>query len=150
MEHKTKKKRGLPEAGTPVGGRVEHKTKKKRGLPEAGTPAGGRVEHKWSISQRKSGVLYDRSRSGRPYLLRQAPSPKASHFPLAGWSCPLRQDRAVHRRSEACMAGAQLASLPWLTVDSFGLPPPFPPPFPLDVRKYMLISIYYVDYGIIS
>nr|DAM89192.1 MAG TPA: hypothetical protein [Caudoviricetes sp.] len=22
--------------------------------------------------------------------------------------------------------------------------------FPLDVRKYMLISIYYVDYGIIS
>nr|DAO93076.1 MAG TPA: hypothetical protein [Caudoviricetes sp.] len=48
------------------------------------------------------------------------------------------------------MAGAQLTSLPWLTVDSFGLPPPFPPPFPLDVRKYMLISIYYVDYGIIS
>ena len=45
------------------------------------------------------------------------------------WSCPVRQDRAVHRRSEACMAGAQLASLPWLTVDSFGLPPPFPPPF---------------------
>lgn len=99
----------------------------------------------WSISQRrKSEVLYDRSRSGRPYLLRQAPSPKASHFPLAlypiswhegiqrekVWSCPVRQDRAVHRRSEACMAGAQLASLPWLTVDSFGLPPPFPPPFP--------------------
>lgn len=99
----------------------------------------------WSISQRrKSEVLYDRSRSGRPYLLRQAPSPQDFPFPLdlypiawqegiqreKVWSCPVRQDRAVHRRSEACIAGAQLASLPWLTVDSFGLPPPFPPPFP--------------------
>lgn len=119
----------------------------------------------WSKSQRKkSEVLCGRSRSGRPYPLRQAPSPQDFPFPLdlypiawqegiqreKVWSCPVRQDRAVHRRSEACMAGAQLASLPWLTVDSFGLPPPFPPPFPLDVRKYMLISIYYVDYGIIS
>ena len=100
----------------------------------------------WSISQRrKSEVLYDRSRSGRPYLLRQAPSPKASHFPLAlypiswhegiqrekVWSCPVRQDRAVHRRSEACMVCAPLASLPWLTVDLSGFPPPLPPPFPI-------------------
>ena len=99
----------------------------------------------WSKSQRKkSEVLYDRSRSGRPYPLRQAPSPQDFPFPLdlypiarqegiqreKVWSCPVRQDRAVHRRSEACMAGAQLVSLPWLTVDSFGLPPPFPPPFP--------------------
>ena len=98
----------------------------------------------WSISQRrKSEVMCSRSRSGRPYPLRQAPSPQDFPFPLdlypiarqegiqreKVWSCPVRQDRAVHRRSEACMAGAQLASLPWLTVDSFGLPPPFPPPF---------------------
>lgn len=45
------------------------------------------------------------------------------------WSCPVRQDRAVHRRSEACMAGAQLASLPWLTVDLPGFPSPFLPSF---------------------
>ena len=91
----------------------------------------------------KSKVVFGRSRSGRPYPLRQAPSPQDFPFPLdlypiarqegiqreKVWSCPVRQDRAVHRRSEACMAGAQLASLPWLTVDSFGLPPPFPPPF---------------------
>ena len=91
----------------------------------------------------KGVVLCGRSRSGRPYPLRQAPSPQDFPFPLdlypiarqegiqreKVWSCPVRQDRAVHRRSEACMAGAQLASLPWLTVDSFGLPPPFPPPF---------------------
>ena len=98
----------------------------------------------WSRSQRrKSEVMCGRSRSGRPYPLRQAPSPQDFPFPLdlypiarqegiqreKVWSCPMRQDRAVHRRSEACMAGAQLASLPWLTVDSFGLPPPFPPPF---------------------
>jgi hypothetical protein len=151
-------------------------------LPESGTRKGiGR-----SRSQRKKGeVLCGRSRSGRPYPLRQAPSPqdfpfplalypiscyrspgpgrgsggaeakgkkvrscavahapaarilygrlhrpKTSHFPWLYipwqegiqrekvWSCPVRQDRAVHRRSEACMAGAQLASLPWLTVDS--------------------------------
>ena len=94
--------------------------------------------------RRKSEVMCSRSRSGRPYPLRQAPSPQDFPFPLdlypiarqegiqreKVWSCPVRQDRAVHRRSEACMAGAQLASLPWLTVDSFGLPPPFPPPFP--------------------
>ena len=71
------------------------------------------------------------------------------------------------------MAGAQLASLPWLTVDLSGLVAVayggliwprcrglrwtylafllhFHHLFPLDVRKYMLISIYYVDYGIIS
>ena len=92
----------------------------------------------------KGEVLCGRSRSGRPYPLRQAPSPQDFPFPLdlypiawqegiqreKVWSCPVRQDRAVHRRSEACIAGAQLASLPWLTVDSFGLPPPFPPPFP--------------------
>lgn len=95
------------------------------------------------IQRKKSKVVCGRSRSGRPYPLRQAPSPQDFPFPLAlypiarqegiqrekVWSCPVRQDRAVHRRSEACMAGAQLASLPWLTVDSFGLPPPFPPPF---------------------
>ena len=99
----------------------------------------------WSKSQRKkSEVLCGRSRSGRPYPLRQAPSPQDFPFPLdlypiarqegiqreKVWSCPMRQDRAVHRRSEACMAGAQLASLPWLTVDLSGFPPPFPPPFP--------------------
>lgn len=111
-------------------------------LPESGARKGiGR-----SRSQRRKGeVLCGRSRSGRPYPLRQAPSPQDFPFPLdlypiarqegiqreKVWSCPVRQDRAVHRRSEACMAGAQLASLPWLTVDSFGLPPPFPPPFPL-------------------
>ena len=140
-------------------------------LPESGTRKGiGR-----SRSQRRKGeVMCSRSRSGRPYPLRQAPSPQDFPFPLdlypiarqegiqrekvkscavahapaarilygrlhrprqegiqreKVWSCPVRQDRAVHRRSEACMAGAQLASLPWLTVDSFGLPPPFPPPF---------------------
>ena len=138
-----------------------------------------------------SKILCGRSRSGRPYPLRQAPSPQDFPFPLdlypiawqegiqreKVWSCPVRQDRAVHRRSEACMAGAQLASLPWLTVDSFGLPPPLGGMYGrcstglvavaygglirpssatstafsyLDVRKYMLISIYYVDYGIIS
>lgn len=32
--------------------------------------------------RRKSEVMRGRSRSGRPYLLRQAPCPKASHFPL--------------------------------------------------------------------
>nr|DAT71981.1 MAG TPA: hypothetical protein [Caudoviricetes sp.] len=99
----------------------------------------------WSRSQRrKSEVMCGRSRSGRPYPLRQAPSPQDFPFPLdlypiarqegiqreKVWSCPMRQDRAVHRRSEACMAGAQLASLPWLTVDLSGFPPPFPPPFP--------------------
>nr|DAY39028.1 MAG TPA: hypothetical protein [Caudoviricetes sp.] len=99
----------------------------------------------WSKSQRKkSEVLCGRSRSGRPYPLRQAPSPQDFPFPLdlypiarqegiqreKVWSCPMRQDRAVHRRSEACMAGAQLASLPWLTVDLSGFPPPFPPPLP--------------------
>lgn len=130
-------------------------------LPEPGTRRGiGR-----SKSQRRKGeVMCGRSRSGRPYPLRQAPSPQGFPFPLAlypiSWhegiqrkkvrSCPVRQDRAVHRRSEACMADAQLASLPWLTVDSFGLPPQLPHLFPLDIRKYMLISIYYVDYGIIS
>ena len=45
------------------------------------------------------------------------------------WSCPVRQDRAVHRRSEACMAGVQLASLPWLTEDLSGFPPQIPLPF---------------------
>ena len=95
----------------------------------------------WSRSQRrKSEVMCGRSRSGRPYPLRQAPSPQDFPFPLdlypiarqegiqreKVWSCPMRQDRAVHRRSEACMAGAQLASLPWLTVDLSGFPPPFP------------------------
>lgn len=99
----------------------------------------------WSRSQRrKSEVMCGRSRSGRPYPLRQAPSPQDFPFPLdlypiarqegiqreKVWSCPMRQDRAVHRRSEACMAGAQLASLPWLTVDLSGFPPPFPPPLP--------------------
>lgn len=92
----------------------------------------------WSKSQRrKSEVMCGRSRSGRPYLLRQAPSPQDFPFPLdlypiarqegiqreKVWSCPVRQDRAVRRRSEACMAGAQLASLPWLTVDLSGFPP---------------------------
>ena len=79
------------------------------------------------------------------------------------------------------MVCAPLASLPWLTVDLSGFPPPLPPPLggmyglcstglvavayggliwlssatstafsPFDVRKYILISIYYVDYGIIS
>ena len=130
-------------------------------LPESGTRKGiGR-----SRSQRRKGeVLCGRSRSGRPYPLRQAPSPQDFPFPLdlypiarqegiqreKVWSCPVRQDRDVHRRSEACMAGAQLASLPWLTVDLSGFPPQIPLLFPLDVRKYMLISIYYVDYGIIS
>lgn len=99
----------------------------------------------WSRSQRrKSEVMCGRSRSGRPYPLRQAPSPQDFPFPLdlypiarqegiqreKVWSCPMRQDRAVHRRSEACMAGSQLASLPWLTVDLSGFPPPFPPPLP--------------------
>lgn len=102
---------------------------------------GDRVEQK---PKKKSEVLCGRSRSGRPYPLRQAPSPQDFPFPLdlypiarqegiqreKVWSCPMRQDRAVHRRSEACMAGAQLASLPWLTVDLSGFPPPFPPPFP--------------------
>lgn len=105
-----------------------------------GPPVGGSGGAK---AKEKSEVLCGRSRSGRPYPLRQAPSPQDFPFPLdlypiawqegiqreKVWSCPVRQDRAVHRRSEACMAGAQLASLPWLTVDSFGLPPPFPPPF---------------------
>ena len=106
-------------------------------LPESGTRKGiGR-----SRSQRRKGeVLCGRSRSDRPYPLRQAPSPQDFPFPLdlypiarqegiqreKVWSCPMRQDRAVHRRSEACMAGAQLASLPWLTVDLSGFPPPFP------------------------
>ena len=100
----------------------------------------------WSRNQRrKSEVMCGRSRSGRPYPLRQAPSPQDFPFPLdlypiarqegiqreKVWSCPMRQDRAVHRRSEACMAGAQLASLPWLTVDLSGFPPPLPPPFPI-------------------
>ena len=138
------------------GDRVEQKPKKKSEvlydrsrsgrpypIPEADTPAGGSGGAE--AKEKKSEVLYDRSRSGRPYLLRQAPCPKASHFPLAlypitwqegiqrekVWSCPVRQDRAVHRRSEACMAGAQLASLPWLTVDLSGFPPPLPPPFPI-------------------
>lgn len=129
-------------------------------LPEPGTRRGiGRSRSQ----RRKSEVMCGRSRSGRPYPLRQAPSPQGFPFPLAlypiarqegiqrekVWSCPMRQDRAVHRRSEACMAGAQLASLPWLTVDLSGFPPPFHHLFPLDIRKYMLISIYYVDYGII-
>ena len=39
------------------------------------------------------------------------------------------------------MAGAQLASLPWLTVDSFGLPPPLPPPFPFGFLLAMLWDI---------
>ena len=116
-------------------------------LVEAVSYTGGR-DHGRGIGRsrsqrRKSEVMCGRSRSGRPYPLRQAPSPQDLPFPLdlypiarqegiqreKVWSCPVRQDRAVHRRSEACMAGAQLASLPWLTVDSFGLPPPFPPPF---------------------
>ena len=139
---------------------MEHKPKKKkRGLvrslalrPSVSSTAGsiaqgfpfplGFISH--NIARRnpkgKGEVLCGRSRSGRPYPLRQAPSPQDFPFPLdlypiarqegiqreKVWSCPVRQDRAVHRRSEACMAGAQLASLPWLTVDSFGLPPPFP------------------------
>ena len=83
----------------------------------------------WSKSQRKK---------ARSCAVAHAPAarilygrlhrPKTSHFLWIQrekvWSCPMRQDRAVHRRSEACMAGAQLASFPWLTVDSFGCPPP--------------------------
>ena len=75
------------------------------------------------------------------------------------------------------MVCAPLASLPWLTVDLSGCPPPLGGMYGLcstglvavayggliwlssatstafshlDVLKYMLISIYYVDYGIIS
>ena len=75
------------------------------------------------------------------------------------------------------MVCAPLASLPWLTVDLSGFPPPLGGMYglcstgliavayggliwlssatstafsPFGVRKYMLISIYYVDYGIIS
>lgn len=67
------------------------------------------------------------------------------------WLCPVRQDKAVHRRSEVRRTCAPLASLPWLTVGIFGFPSMPPPTFSfLDVRKYMLISIYYVDYVIIS
>ena len=135
---------------------MEHKPKKKkRGLvrslalrPSVSSTAGSIAQgfpFPLGFNPKEKGVvMYDRSRSGRPYLLRQAPSPKASHFPLAlyliswhegiqrkkVWSCPVRQDRAVHRRSEACMVCAPLASLPWLTVDLSGFPPPLPPPFP--------------------
>ena len=75
------------------------------------------------------------------------------------------------------MVCTPLASLPWLTVDLSGFPPPLGGMYGLystglvavayggliwlssatstafshlDVLKYMLISIYYVDYGIIS
>lgn len=126
----------LPESGTRQGvGRSRSRYR---------SPGPGRGSDGAEAKGKKSEVLCGRSRSVRPYPLRQAPSPQDFPFPLdlypiarqegiqreKVWSCPVRQDRAVHRRSEACMAGAQLASLPWLTVDSFGLPPPFPPPFP--------------------
>nr|DAO46831.1 MAG TPA: hypothetical protein [Caudoviricetes sp.] len=60
----------------------------------------------WSISQRrKSEVLYDRLRSGRPYPLRQAPCPKASHFPLAlypiTWHEGIQREKGVVTSREA-------------------------------------------------
>ena len=151
---------------------MEHKPKKKkRGLvrslalrPPVSSTAGSiaRTSHfLWMPSCRGNEVLYDRSRSGRPYPIPEAGTPgrgdRVEHkpkkkkrglvrslalrpsvsytagsiaqdfpfpldlYPIARqegiqrekvWSCPLRQDRAVHRRSEACMAGAQLTSLP--------------------------------------
>ncbi len=61
--------------GPRQGGRVEHKTKKKsEDYRKTGPRQGGRVEHK---PKEKSEVLYDRSRSGRPDLLRQDPLPEA-------------------------------------------------------------------------
>ncbi len=61
--------------GPRQGGRVEHKTKKKsEDYRKPGPRQGGRVEHK---PKKKSEVLYDRSRSGRPDLLRQDPLPEA-------------------------------------------------------------------------
>nr|DAE39233.1 MAG TPA: hypothetical protein [Caudoviricetes sp.] len=106
------------------------------------SPVGDRMEQK--PKKKKRGLV--RSLTLRPPVSSTAgPCPKASHFPLAlypiswhegiqrkkVWSCPVRQDRAVHRRSEACMVCAPLASLPWLTVDLSGFPPPLPPPFPI-------------------
>jgi hypothetical protein len=103
----------------------------------------------WSISQRrKSEVLYDRSRSGRPYLLRQAPCPRASHFP---WlyipqlrrkeskgkkvrSCTVAHAPAVrifygrlHVNSEslAALSGMTAVALPWVSPSVPHQPFPF-------------------------
>ena len=129
-------------------------------LPESGTRKGiGRSRSQ----RRKSEVMCSRSRSGRPYPLRRAPSPQDFPFPLdlypiarqegiqreKVWPCPVRQDRAVHRRSDVwrVLNWPRCRGLRW-THSAFLLHSHHL--FPLDIRKYMLISIYYVDYGIIS
>ena len=58
----------------------------------------------WSKSQRrKSEVLCGRSRSGRPYLLRQAPCPKAYHFPLALY--PIAWEEGIQREKGKVVCG---------------------------------------------
>ena len=96
------------------GDRVEQKPKKKkRGLVQSLTlrPSvsytGSRDPGRgigWSKSQRrKSEVLCGRSRSGRPYLLRQAPCPKASHFPLALY--PIAWEEGIQREKGKVVFG---------------------------------------------
>lgn len=103
-------------------------------------PSGSIPQAKPGRSQRrKSEVLCGRSRSGRPYLLRQAPCPKTSHFPL-GFIChslwrkeskgkkvrsysvahaPAGEyiSTAVHVNSEslAALSGMTAVALPWVS-----------------------------------
>jgi hypothetical protein len=48
--------------------------------------------------RRKSEVLCDRSRSGRPYLLRQAPSPQGFPFPLGFISHSLGREESKGKK----------------------------------------------------
>lgn len=59
----------------------------------------------------------------------------------------IRLSPAVHVRSVLELHCPRYCSLPQTYMASFVLPPSL---FPLDSRKYMLVSIYYVDYGKIS
>lgn len=122
-------------------------------LPEPGTRKGiGR-----SRSQRKKGeVLCGRSRSGRPYPLRQAPSPQGFPFPLDLYPIARQEgiqrekvrsysvahapageyiSTAVHVNSEslAALSGMTAVALPWL---SQRVPPPTFPP--LDALGYVM------------
>lgn len=115
-------------------------------LPESGTRKGiGRSRSQ----RRKSEVLCGRSRSGRPYLLRQVPCPKAYHFPLAlypiAWGRKESKGKkvrsyavahapageyistAVHVNSEslAALSGMTAVALPWVSPSVPHQPFPF-------------------------
>lgn len=125
-----------------LGGLGASKGKKVRSYSVAHAPAGEYISTAVHVNSEPLAALSGITAVALPWVPHRVPhQPFSPWLPpklwdikpkrKKEWSHPVRQDRAVHRRSEACMAGAQLASLPWLTVDSFGLPPPFPLAFSL-------------------